>query len=82
VCPTLPRELCDIVAHALATDRAARFPTALALRQALEAWRERHSIDHDHARVADCIAARVGPLIAARNERIRSALERYMSGDT
>ncbi|HTV18286.1 MAG TPA: serine/threonine-protein kinase [Polyangiaceae bacterium] len=77
-CPSVPRELCQIVSRALETDRAARFPTALALRQALEAWREQQSIDHDHARIADCLAARLGPVIAARNERIRAAFERYI----
>jgi serine/threonine-protein kinase len=77
-CPGLPRELCEIVERALATDPSARFSTALELRQALEAWRERQTIEHDHARIAECLAARLGPFIAARNERIRSAFERYV----
>jgi serine/threonine-protein kinase len=78
LCPTLPRELCDIVEHALETDREARFPTALALREALETWRERHVIEHGHERIAACVASRLGPFIAARNGRIRSALERHI----
>jgi len=76
--PDVPRELCDIVARALATDRAVRFPTALALREELESWRERQAIEHDHARIADCLSTRLGPFIAARNEGIRSSFERYM----
>jgi serine/threonine-protein kinase len=79
LCPNLPRELCDIVERALATDREARFPTAHALRQALEAWRERLSIDHGHERIAACLAARLGPIIEARNDRIRAALERHVT---
>jgi serine/threonine-protein kinase len=78
LCPTLPSELCDIVARALETDREARFPTALALRQALESWRERQGIDHGHERIAACLASRLGPVITSRNERIRAALERHV----
>jgi hypothetical protein len=81
-CPELPRELCEIVARALETDREARFPTALALRRALEGWRERQTIEHDHGRIAEYLRARLGPLIAARNERIRSAFEQYVEADT
>jgi hypothetical protein len=73
-----PPALSDIVERALQTDREARFPTALALRQALEGRRERHGIEHGHERIATCLAARLGPFIAARNERIRIALERHI----
>jgi len=77
-CPEVPRALCEIVARALETRPDARFPTALELRQALEAWREGQAIEHDHARVADCLGARLGAFIAARNEHIRSAFERHV----
>ncbi len=76
--PGLPRELCDIVARALESDREARHPTALELRAALEAWREKQGVEHGHERVAACLSSSIGPLIAARNARIRAALERFV----
>jgi eukaryotic-like serine/threonine-protein kinase len=81
-CPDLPRALCDIVERALETDADARFPTALALRLALEAWRDEQCIEHGHERIAACLNARLGPFIAARNGRIRVALERYVGSGT
>jgi serine/threonine protein kinase len=76
-CPALPSELHAIVTRALETDREARFPTALAMRQALEAWRSQHSIEHGHDRIAACLNERLGTLIRNRNRRIMEALERY-----
>jgi serine/threonine-protein kinase len=78
LCPALPRELCAIVTRALETEPEARFPSAFALREALESWRERHVIEHGHERIAACLAQRLGPFIALRNERIRSALELHV----
>jgi serine/threonine protein kinase len=78
LCPELPGELCEIVARALQTDREARFPTALALRQALEGWRSQQGIEHGQDRIAGCVSSRLGPFIATRNARIRATLDRVI----
>jgi len=78
LCPDVPEELCEIVARALQSDPDARFPTALAMRQALESWRARHAPEHGHERIVACIDARLGASIKARNARIRAAFEQIM----
>jgi serine/threonine protein kinase len=78
VCPELPPELCEIVARALQTDREARFPTALALREALEDFRARDEVDHARERIASSLDRALGSFIASRNARIRAKLERVL----
>ncbi len=81
LCPALPKELCDIVTRALQTDPAARFPTAHAMRQALETWRATLSTEVGHEPIAACMRQRIGALIEGRNARIREAFERLMGSD-
>src|SRR4051812_33526491 len=76
--PDLPLPLCEIVTRALQSDPAARFPTALAMREALESWRGERSIEHGPEPVARCLNAALGPAINARNARIRAAFDRYV----
>jgi len=75
---SFPRELREIVTRALQSDREQRFPTAFALRQALETWRSAQTIEHGHERIAACLHDRLGSLIQTRNARIRAAREEFM----
>ena len=76
--PDLPEELLAIVTRALQTDPSARFPTALAMREALETWRAQHAVEHGTQRIATCLETTLGGVIAARNERIRAAFEHFV----
>jgi serine/threonine-protein kinase len=77
--PGLPDELCAIVARALETEPDARFPSALAVREALEGWLCRQGPPvHGPEPIAECLEARLGPTIRARNERIQVAFERFV----
>jgi len=76
--PELPHELGEIVARALATDPEDRFPSALALREALEGWLCRQGTSHGPEFIAQCIAARIGGSIESRNARIHAAFERFV----
>lgn len=81
LCPDVPEELRDIVTRALQSDPEARFPTALAMRRALEGWRAKQHPEHGHDRIVSCINARLGASIKTRNARIRAAFEEIM-GET
>jgi serine/threonine protein kinase len=76
--PELPQELIQIVAKALETEPAARFQTALALREALEGWRAQHTHEHGQRHIAECLRERLGPGIRSRNERICSAFVQHV----
>ena len=77
-CPQLPRELSPIVDRALATDPEDRFPSALALREALEEWLARQSPLLGTEPIAHCLEARIGASIHNRNARIHAAFERFV----
>ncbi|HEU4577803.1 MAG TPA: serine/threonine-protein kinase [Polyangiaceae bacterium] len=86
LCPDVPRPLRELVTRALKTDPDERFPTALALREALERWREQHllerglEVDLGQERVATYLNERLGPVIRARNARITAAFEHFVGG--
>ena len=86
LCPRVPRQLCEIVTRALETDPDARFPTALALREALESWRAQRcaelgrATEHGQEPIAACLNERAGSLIQSRNARIAAAFEHFIAG--
>lgn len=80
--PDLPGELREIVARALETEPAARFQSALELREALEAWSAQHTREHGHERIGHCLSERIAPLIRARNARISDAFQRFLGSST
>lgn len=77
--PELPAELCAIVERCLAPDPDARFPSALALREALERWRAGLGVEHGSKRIAACLEERLAPLIATRNASIQAAFEQVVA---
>jgi eukaryotic-like serine/threonine-protein kinase len=77
-CPGIPVELRDIVTTALQSDPTARFQTASALRQALETWRATRVCEHGHENIAAYLDARLGPMMEARNARIRAAFAEHL----
>ena len=77
-CPELPPRLDEIVSRALATEPADRFPSALALREALEDWLSQQGTLHGPELIAGLIEARLGATIRARNARIQGAFERFV----
>lgn len=79
--PNIPGELTEIVATALQSDPAARFQSAGALREALESFRARHTLEHGHEAIAACLEQRLGPMIEARNARIRAAFMEHLRRD-
>lgn len=74
-CPDVPRELAAIVARALRSQPDERFPSAHALREALEDWLARHPRVHGRAHIAACLDERLGTLIRTRNARIAAAFQ-------
>ena len=77
-CPGLPSELSRIVSGALATEPEDRFPSALALREALEGWLSLQGAVHGPERIAECLGERIGALIRSRNARIQAAFARFV----
>lgn len=69
-----PAELEAIVLRAMENDPARRFPTADAMRNALEGWLARTAGPHARRRVADLVRRRVGDEITTRARDIRAAM--------
>jgi eukaryotic-like serine/threonine-protein kinase len=72
--PDFPRDLEAIIVRAMAKDPEARFPTADAMRVALEDWMTRSGPPVTHAEVAAVLRERVGTKMDERLDRIRIAM--------
>jgi serine/threonine-protein kinase len=74
VVPGYPRELEQIVLTAMAPDADDRYPTADAMRVALEEWLTRSGSLVTEALVASAMHERVGPIVTQRAARIRERM--------
>jgi serine/threonine-protein kinase len=80
--PGIPRELEAFVLRALSRDPYARFPTAEAFADALEAWAVASRSLATPAEVASIVSEHAGPKLAKRRAELQQAFSVVRSGDT
>ena len=76
VVPTVAGELDDIVARALERDPAKRFPTALAMQEALE----RYAVSQGETVPASALAKRMSELFRTSRDSVRAQIAQCMEG--
>ena len=76
VVPTVAGELDDIVARALEREPTKRFPTALAMQEALE----RYAVSQGETVPASALAKRMSELFRASRESVRAQIAQCMEG--